>query len=142
MRAADVLAEFMVLMERAKGSGGLGVNVMLGFPGTGRTGPALPCASLAFATEDYANHRPLPRLGQVPPAGRTIVATLYLFANNEPELLALVDALGDVKDTVASVSVNDLSLVVRYGPTQRVEMVLTDTAMEYATACTINFSRQ
>lgn len=142
MKVADVMAAFMVLMERAKGSGGLGVNVMLGYPDTGRTGPVLPCASLTFAQEDYAGPRPTPRLGQVPPSGTSIRATLYLFARNEPELLGLIDALRDIKANVASVNANDLDLVVRYGPTERVEMVLSDRAMEYAAANTITFSRQ
>lgn len=137
---AEVMAVFMRDIERPGDGDGLGIPAMLGYPDTGRTGPVLPCAALVFSQEDYAGPRTRPRIGQVPPAGNSIVATLYIFARNEPELLRLVDALRSVKHAMASITANAQSLIVRYGPTQRVEMVLQDRVMEYVVATTVTFS--
>lgn len=139
---SEVLAAYMRLLERTRANEGLGINALLGFPGAGRTEPALPCAALVFATDDYvgAGQRPTPRLGQVPPSGTGIVATLYLIARNEPELLGLIDAMRTVKAQVASVTAGTQGLVVRYGPTQRVDLALSDRVLEYVVATSLSFS--
>lgn len=136
------LTQYMEAIEQPAPEG-LGLPAMLGFPETGRTQPPLPVACVVFQHESYASaNRPLPRLGQVQPAGADIVAGLYIAARNEQELLALADALSAVKTTLAAVRVDGQVWVVRYGETRRAVVDLAERQLAYVTETEITFSRK
>ena len=105
----------------------LSITVRLGFPEVGRTQISYPLGAVVFESDDYhvgdGFGQRKKRIGQVPPTGQTITASLYLFAANEYALLELVDSLHTAKATVASVTADSVDIVVRYGPTSRTQVL-------------------
>lgn len=89
---------------------------MLGTPAVGRTEIELPVLALEVVSlDELTEPKPAPRLGENPRPGTTLAVTLHLFANDESELLDLLDNLKTARTTVVQVGVWS----VRYGPTER-----------------------
>lgn len=136
-----IMSAYMTLLERSTGNGGLGVSVISGYPATGRLTPVLPIGAMLFDTHGYAANAQQPRmsLGRVQPAGIEIVARLWLYANNEKELWGLVDKLAALKVSLASVTVGDETLVVRYADTLRGDPPADGQVLDYSIVTEVRF---
>lgn len=140
MRVLPTLKAYMTEIEKPAADG-LGITAMLGFPDFGRTSPALPVACLVYQEDGYmAGPRQVNRIGQVPPTGEQIVISLFVVATDEQQLLGLVDALRDVKATLAAVVADSKTIVVRYGVTRRTGIDLPERQLAFVAETQITFT--
>ena len=124
--------------------GALEIAAILGYPDISRNTVTLPVAALIFTDADYARvtpaQAPIRRIGQVEPVGRSIRAALHLFAANERALLALLDSFHGAKMTVVSVTADNKSVRVTYGPTVRQPFDFDESQLRYVVATEILFN--
>lgn len=140
----DMYAALMTRLELAAGAPnyGLGVSMILGEPDTGRKIPTLPIGALSFIMDHYDSQTrgPRPRLGQVPATGDENQAVLMMYADGERGLLELVESLRQTKQRVASVEVDSVTFVVRWGPTERFPYAGEERTFMFAAQCGVSFS--
>lgn len=140
----EMYAALMTRLELAAGTPnyGLGMSIILGPPDTGRTDPTLPIGAMVFTMDHYDTQpRGLrPRVGQVPATGNENQAILYVYTTGERELLQAIESLRETKQRVASVEVDSVVFVVRWGPTERFPYAGEDRTLMFAAQCGISFS--
>jgi len=124
--------------------GGLGVDVALGFPDLNRESPTYPMGAITFEEDNFLQFpQPIRRMGQVQGfgSGTSITANLYLLADSEDELLALVDRLRNVREAKASVNSEGYIFRLVYQSTKRNEPDAEMPALRYVTSTiiTMNF---
>jgi hypothetical protein len=133
-----VVNAFEAAMETA-----LSIDVILGFPEVGRVPMTYPLGAVVFDTDDYSVSRQgqqRPRIGQDQPSGSTLAVNLYLFASNEYNLFALLDSLRTVKAAAAGLVVSNTNIIVRYGQTQRTQVLDSDRIIENTMVTSVTFS--
>jgi hypothetical protein len=133
-----VVNAFEAAMETA-----LSIDVILGFPEVGRVALTYPLGAVVFDTDDYSVSRQgqqRPRIGQDQPSGSTLAVNLYLFASNEYNLFALLDSLRTVKAAAAGLVVSNTNIIVRYGQTQRTQVLDSDRIIENTMVTSVTFS--
>jgi hypothetical protein len=121
----------------------LSIDVILGFPEVGRVPMTYPLGAVVFDTDDYSVSRQgqqRPRIGQDQPSGSTLAVNLYLFASNEYNLFALLDSLRTVKAAAAGLVVSNTNIIVRYGQTQRTQVLDSDRIIENTMVTSVTFS--
>jgi hypothetical protein len=139
---ATLLSTYMNLLKRPVNQDGLGLTVILGYPDLGRADPVFPLACLIFEQDGYHNVQgPKTRLGQIPPVGSTVEATLSLFAETEVDLLDLVDRLRNVRERVSTVETQSLVFTVRYAVTKRGSFDVNDPNLRYVTETAVTLSQ-
>lgn len=120
MIAATLFRDYLDVLKDAATDAGVTLATMLGYPEEGRPMPTLPILALAFANDDYQGRNRHVRLGETRPQGIEISATIMLIAENEYQLLQLVDFLRDIKQEAAGITVGSDAFVVTYDTTRRV----------------------
>ena len=139
----DMYAALMVRLETAAGSPtyGLGISMILGEPDTSRAIPTIPIGALSFQYDHYASQPSgvRPRVGQVPATGSENHAVLMMYADGERGLLELVESLRQTKQRVASVEVDSVTFVVRWGPTERFPYAGEERTFMFAAQCGLSF---
>lgn len=133
-----LFAGYMTAMETA-----LSIDVILGYPDTGRTTPTLPLAAVTFSDDDYgrtALQQQNRRIGQSQPTGRSAKGNLYLYAASERALLGLVDTLYSAKGSVAAVVVDSINVTVSHGQTVRLAVDIDETQLRFGVVCEVLFN--
>lgn len=123
-RVATLLAQLMTDLSLPIVDGGLGVDVILGFPELGREQPQYPLGAVTFESDGFLeNPQPRSRLGQAQGYGAsaTVQANLYLYADTEESLLDLVDRLRALRLAKASVTSEGFVFRLTYQTTRRNE---------------------
>lgn len=139
-RVATLLAQLMTDLSLPIVDGGLGVDVILGFPELGREQPQYPLGAVTFESDGFLeNPQPRGRLGQVQGVGSsaTVQANLYLYADSEDSLLDLVDRLRVLRQAKASVTSEGFLFRLAYQTTRRNEPSEDNPALRYVTTTLI-----
>lgn len=141
---SSLLAQFMTDLSLPVVDGGLGIEVILGFPELNRAEPAYPMGALTFEEDGFLElPQPIRRMGQIQGfgSGTSILANLYLLAESEEQLLMLVDRLRAVREAKASVDADDHIFRIVYQKTKRNEPDVEMPALRYVTTTpiTLNF---
>lgn len=120
------------------------VPVILGNPVLGRPEVRLPIAALTFTDNDYARVTEalskVRGLGRGQPAGQSIRATVYLYAENERKLLDLLDSFWSAKGNLTEMTVGDQKVRLVYEATNRLPFdEMMNEALRFAVATDLLF---
>lgn len=135
-----LLSQLMTDLALPVADGGLGIEIILGFPDLSRAEPVYPLGAVTFAEDSFLTlPQPVRRIGQVQGFGSsaTITANLYLFAESEEDLLVLVDRLRSVRETKAHVKSEDYHFRMNYESTKRNDPDVDMPALRYMTTTQI-----
>lgn len=138
------VAKLLVDLQRALAADdALGIKMILGFPNMGRMAPTFPLGAVVFGEAAYgvgANGVTRARIGQHQPIGVSIIATLYLFAEDEYGLLGLVDQLVRVRGQMAQVDSEGVRYWLHIDPIRRSDLSMPapdETMLDYIVECRV-----
>jgi len=141
MITATLFRDYLDYLKDAATDAGITVTVMLGYPEEGRPMPSLPVLALAFAGDAYQRNGQNIRLGETRPHGAEVTATLMLIAEEEYQLLQLVDFLRGIKEAALGLVVGSDTFTINYEGTRRTPFGMSDL-LHHAAETAVSFRKQ